>query len=180
MPPAHQCSKRSGATKTFGGLLRKRTPVRQTEVPLSSGPESKVKNSSPKSQSQPQVQPFAKHITIPSRYRTIDACEKTTRNCTGHGECKSLGRDAATDSTYYGCVCNKPEIRKNKDGSKKTTNFGGAACQKKDIVSPFWLLAGTTIFLIAIVSGGIGMLYSIGSEELPSVIGAGVSAPRAK
>jgi hypothetical protein len=178
MPPAHQCSKRSGATKTFGGLLRKRTSVRQTEVPLTSGPSPgpKIKNSSP--QSPQQVQPFAsKHTNIPSRYRSVDACMKTTGNCTGHGECKNLG---AGGDTTFGCVCNKPEVRKNSDGSKKTTYYGGSACQKKDLTTPLWLLAGTTIFLISVVSAGIALLYSIGTEELPSVIGAGVSAPRAK
>ena len=48
------------------------------------------------------------------------------------------------------------------------------------LVAPFWLLAGVTIFLISVVSMGVGLLYSIGTEELPSVIGAGVSGPRAK
>jgi hypothetical protein len=45
---------------------------------------------------------------------------------------------------------------------------------------PFWLLFGTALFLGLIVMWGIGMLYSMGSEELPSVIGAGVSGPTRK
>jgi hypothetical protein len=43
---------------------------------------------------------------------------------------------------------------------------------------PFWLLASTTVGLVSIISMGIGLLYSMGAEELPSVIGAGVSSAR--
>lgn len=45
---------------------------------------------------------------------------------------------------------------------------------------PFWLLAGFSVVLVAAVSWGVGLLWSIGEEELPSVIGAGVAGPRAK
>ena len=70
-------------------------------------------------------------------------------------------------------------MRKNKDGTKKTTRFGGAACHKKDVVFPFWLLAGTTVGIIGVITFGLGMLYEMGNQELPSVIGAGVSGPKA-
>ena len=118
---------------------------------------------------------------VPYKYSSIESCEKATRKCSGHGDCKVIGStmDGATKEDVYGCVCT-PSVRTNKDGSKKTTHWGGAACQKKDVVGPFWLLAGTTIFLISILTMGIGMLYSMSSEELPSVIGAGVTGPRAK
>jgi 1,4-dihydroxy-2-naphthoate octaprenyltransferase len=48
-------------------------------------------------------------------------------------------------------------------------------CQKKDVSVPFWLLAGFTIGIIGVVTFAIGLLYSIGEEKLPGVIGAGVS-----
>lgn len=64
-----------------------------------------------------------------------------------------------------------------KGGGKKTTYWGGPACQKKDVSIPFWLFVGTTLTLMFLVGSGIGMLYSMGAEELPSVIGAGVSGP---
>ena len=60
----------------------------------------------------------------------------------------------------------------------KTVHWGGPACQKKDVSMPFFLLAGLTIGLIAVVAWGIGLLISIGQEDLPSVIGAGVAGPR--
>jgi hypothetical protein len=71
-------------------------------------------------------------------------------------------------------------MTKAADGSElaKRTYWGGAACQKQDVSSPFWLLVGITVVLAGITSAGIGMLFSVGEEKLPSVIGAGVSGPR--
>ncbi|KAK1918310.1 hypothetical protein P3342_001228 [Pyrenophora teres f. teres] len=63
---------------------------------------------------------------------------------------------------------------------KKVTYWGGPACQKKDISTQFWLFVGSGVILAFLVSSGIGMLYSMGAEELPSVIGAGVSGPTRK
>ena len=45
---------------------------------------------------------------------------------------------------------------------------------------PFLLIAGFTIVMVATVSWGVGLLFSIGQETLPSVIGAGVAGPRAQ
>lgn len=45
---------------------------------------------------------------------------------------------------------------------------------------PFFLFAGFGVFMSALVVGSVGMLYGMGSEELPSVIGAGVTGPRAQ
>jgi hypothetical protein len=114
---------------------------------------------------------------LPNCFATLSACQTTTRNCTGHGTCKLrfTDKDASSKGApCYACACTS-EVRTNKDGGKKTTVWGGPACQKKDVVAPFWLIAGFTVFMISLVSWGIGMLYSMGSEELPSVIGAGVS-----
>lgn len=69
-------------------------------------------------------------------------------------------------------------MHKNSDGTLKVTYWTGPACQKKDVSMPFWLLAGISIMLVSFVSYGIGLLYSIGDEELPSVLGAGVSSVR--
>lgn len=181
MPPEKHCSKRVGSTKSFGGIQRRSAAAQPStsEIPLSSGKinvQHSAQNSAP-------ISVAAKKKPIPAKYTSQDACEKTTGNCTGHGDCKIIARELGENEKtveLFGCVCNKPDIRKNKDGSTKTTYFGGTACQKKDLVAPFWLLAGTTVFLLTILSMGIGLLYSMGSEELPSVIGAGVSGPRAK
>jgi hypothetical protein len=56
--------------------------------------------------------------------------------------------------------------------------WGGAACQKKDISSSFFLISGVTIAIIVIIGTAIGMIYSVGTAELPGVISAGVGASR--
>jgi len=71
-------------------------------------------------------------------------------------------------------------VTTDSEGRTKTIYWGGPACQKKDISAQFWLLAGLGIMLAATVSWGVGLLFSIGEEELPSVIGAGVAGPRAQ
>ncbi len=45
---------------------------------------------------------------------------------------------------------------------------------------PFFLFAGFGVLMTALVVGAVGMLYGMGSQELPSVIGAGVTGPRAQ
>jgi hypothetical protein len=120
-------------------------------------------------------------------YESQSACEAATRNCSSHGACylSRHGREATggkgKTNDCYSCGC-KPTIIKagEGNGSNKTTNWGGPACQKKDVVIEFWLFAGSTVLLMFLIGSGVGMLYSMGEEELPSVIGAGVSGPTRK
>ncbi|KAF4555969.1 Hypothetical protein D9617_2g059350 [Elsinoe fawcettii] len=116
---------------------------------------------------------------LPFCYSSKEACESTTRNCTGHGSCKVAytQKDDAGDEKgvpCYACSCT-PTIKENKGGGKKTTVWSGPACQKKDVVAPFWLIAGFSILMVFLVSWAVGTIWSMGEEELPSVIGAGVS-----
>ncbi|KAF2035871.1 hypothetical protein EK21DRAFT_53333 [Setomelanomma holmii] len=123
---------------------------------------------------------------LPSCFDTLSACQKTTHNCSSHGECKLLhkGKGSGSDRQTldcYGCACS-PTIQhigedKGMESKRKVTYWGGPACQKKDISVQFWLFVAVGVALAFLVSSGIGMLYSMGSEELPSVIGAGVSGP---
>lgn len=116
---------------------------------------------------------------LPPFFNSLASCEKTTQNCSGHGECKLLHKaQDKTQQDRYGCAC-KPTIVGKGEG-RKVTNWAGPACQKKDISVPFWLFVGTGVMLAFLISTIIGMMYSIGSEELPSVIGAGVSGPVAR
>jgi hypothetical protein len=57
--------------------------------------------------------------------------------------------------------------------------WGGTACEKKDVSVEFWLFASFGVAMTGLVAGAIGLLYIMGAEELPSVIGAGVAGPRA-
>lgn len=123
---------------------------------------------------------------LPSCFDTLSACQKRTHNCSSHGECKLLhkGRGSGSERQTldcYGCACS-PTIQhvdedKGMESKRKVTYWGGPACQKKDISVQFWLFVAVGVVLAFLVSSGIGMLYSMGSEELPSVIGAGVSGP---
>ncbi|KAJ4988063.1 arsenate reductase [Stagonosporopsis vannaccii] len=113
---------------------------------------------------------------LPPFFNSLASCEKTTLNCSGHGECKLLHKaQDKTQQDRFGCACSPTVI--GKGNSRKVTNWAGPACQKKDISTPFWLFVGTGVMLAFLISTIIGMMYSIGSEELPSVIGAGVSGP---
>jgi hypothetical protein len=123
---------------------------------------------------------------LPSCFNSKSACEKQTHGCSGHGECKLLhkGKGSGKDQQSldcYGCAC-VPTVEhsgedKGMETKRKVTYWGGPACQKKDISVQFWLFVMVGVTLAFLVSSGIGMLYSMGSEELPSVIGAGVSGP---
>ncbi|MCJ1395107.1 hypothetical protein MMC18_007988 [Xylographa bjoerkii] len=121
-------------------------------------------------------------VTMPICHSSEALCVSTTQSCSGHGKCYKKNRDAtgeetANDCWACGCTASIVEV---KGGGTKTTNWGGPACQKKDVSAPFFLLAGFTIFIVATLSWGIGLMYSIGEEDLPSVIGAGVTGPRAQ
>ena len=118
---------------------------------------------------------------LPQCFPSLSACQAMTRNCTGHGACalKYTDRDIGSGARCYSCQCTA-DVRTNADGTKKTTGWGGPACQKKDVVAPFWLLAGFSIFFVALLSWGVGTIWTMGDEELPSVIGAGVSGVPSK
>jgi hypothetical protein len=134
------------------------------------------------SQVEPVRQPVTTRGIIPTCHTSLDSCIEATSNCSGHGSCflkfTSKDEDAETGTSCYACGC-EATIVKTDSGIQKTY-WGGSACQKKDISVPFFLLFGFTILLVGMVSWAIGMLYSIGEEKLPSVIGAGVAPSKAR
>lgn len=114
---------------------------------------------------------------IPRCHGSVDSCIAATGNCSGHGTCsKKYGKD--NENACYSCFC-IASVNMT-DGYKQSIHWGGPACQKEDISSQFWLLAGFSVAAVGLVSWGIGMLFSIGEEKLPGVIGAGVSGPKAR
>jgi hypothetical protein len=184
MPLEHGCSKQSDNHYNIkpSGSHSDKARRQQPESLLEITPNDTL----PLPQNMPDLSPLQATSTLPSHpiqtcFPSQHACESGTNNCTGHGICNLKFNTTRGDNINlcYGCVCS-PKVTTNRDGSKKTIYYGGGACQKKDIIAPFWLLAGTTIFFISLISFVIGLLYSMGNEELPSVIGAGVSGPRAK
>lgn len=115
-------------------------------------------------------------------YSSIDACNSGTRNCSGHGEC---GRKSGNGpSACYACACVATRddfvTGENKRPGFKLTYWGGSACQKKDVSGPFWLIAIFSVVMVGLVGWAIGLIFSIGEEKLPGVIGAGVSSNKSR
>ncbi|KAL2862178.1 hypothetical protein BJX68DRAFT_224154 [Aspergillus pseudodeflectus] len=110
----------------------------------------------------------------PVCYGSNSSCTESTNSCSGHGVCY---KKSGTEGDCYACRCHDTLV-KNEDGTERLVRWGGAACQKKDISSPFFLISGVTIAIIVVIGTAIGMIYSVGTAELPGVISAGVGAPR--
>lgn len=117
---------------------------------------------------------------LPACYPSLASCNDITRNCTGHGACSLKYTDNSPDppKKCYACSCS-PTVRTT-DGKTQTTYWGGPACQKRDVSMQFWLIALFSVGMVGLISFAIGQVMSMGGEELPSVIGAGVSGPVAK
>lgn len=180
-PPAHKCSERS--TNAYGILSPRSGEQVQPEEFLSEQAPSVAAAAKSSSTSTVGTSPTKSHVLsgpIPTCFSSQSSCERSTNNCSTHGSCVRKWKGVRDAGDCYGCACSIPEVTTNKEGGKKTTHYGGAACHKKDVVMPFWLLGGTSIFLVFTVAWGVGLLYSMGSQELPSVIGAGVSGPTRK
>ncbi|KAK8034203.1 hypothetical protein PG993_009198 [Apiospora rasikravindrae] len=114
-----------------------------------------------------------KNGLYPSCFASQDACNTATGNCTGHGVCENKW-SAGSEKKCFSCRC-LATTEKQADGRPSLYHWGGGACQKRDVSTPFWLLAGFTIIMISIVGFCINLLFQVGEEPLPGVIGAGVS-----
>jgi hypothetical protein len=110
-------------------------------------------------------------------HASLDSCISATNNCSGHGECyKKYGEG---NGGCFTCFCRATREIVPFPGQKKNGTawqyWGGSACHKEDVSSAFWLIFLFTITIIGVTGWAISMLYSIGEEKLPGVIGAGVS-----
>ena len=120
----------------------------------------------------------------PLCHTSLDSCISATNNCSGHGECyKKFGNAKVVGDgpgACFACGCVPTNATYTwAAGTKKFHTieyWGGAACHKKDVSGPFWLIFIFTVVMIGVVGWAIGLLYSIGEEKLPGVIGAGVSS----
>jgi hypothetical protein len=109
-------------------------------------------------------------------HETIEGCNYATNGCSGNGACFQKYGGCFTcgcvpqNETYY--VGDRDHLK----ARNTTVTYGGPACNKKDVSGPFWLITVFTIVMVGLVSWAIGMMFSIGEEKLPGVIGAGVSS----
>lgn len=118
-------------------------------------------------------QSFASVGPIPSCFGSEDACTSATGNCSGHGLCQN--KYANSDGSNGSNVCYTCHCLSTVGESGGYTHWAGSVCSKKDVSTQFWLFAGFTIVMVGILSLSIGMLFNVGEEKLPGVIGAGVS-----
>ncbi|KAK3335217.1 hypothetical protein B0T19DRAFT_376908 [Cercophora scortea] len=173
LPESSRASKINNWSALAAGDLRRRQEA-ETVLVSSSDEETVVSPATTQAPSSSRAAAFSK--AIPQCFGTFNSCMTQTANCTGHGKC--VDKYGPTGKSHcFTCSCLATIVQTDDEpGSRgrKTVHWGGNVCQKKDISVPFWLLTGFTIVLIGAVTFAIGLLYSIGEEPLPGVIGAGV------
>jgi len=150
----------------------------QAEEPITESAASSPSSTSPQPKSDAAVNSLEPITGVPAVcYTSIDNCNNATNSCSGHGKCYK--KSGTEKNGCFACLC-APTQRNFTVGESKKEAFtldywGGAACQKEDVSGPFWLLATFSLVLVGLVAWAISMLFAIGEEKLPGVIGAGVS-----
>ncbi|KAJ4286639.1 hypothetical protein N0V88_007929 [Collariella sp. IMI 366227] len=142
----------------------------------------------PAKNSPPPTKSVHRAKVIPQCFGSFNACMAQTNNCSSHGECAnkyaSGGGNSTSPSTNaaaatcFTCACKASVVERGegaKNKGRKTVHWGGNMCQKEDVSVQFWLMAGFTITIVGAVAFAIGLLFGVGEEQLPGVIGAGVS-----
>ncbi|KAL9013360.1 MAG: hypothetical protein Q9173_001932 [Seirophora scorigena] len=199
MPPSTRKTTKRSLTSPYGSYLMpdpkplQAREVQSEEQPLKAAPAPTASSASDddhhhstpevlKASSAPSSGSSSKSPGIlPVCQLSLEKLVEATNNCSGHGV-PYLKHNSTSDETAscFVCRCRKTIVRRGDGKGVKTIEWAGPACSKKDVSVPFWLLAGISIAMVATVSWGIGLLFSIGQEELPGVIGAGVAGPRAQ
>lgn len=103
----------------------------------------------------------------PACFSSEDACKVGTSSCNSHGQCSKVGE-------CWSCVC----AATHNDDKSKTTYWSGFDCGKKDISSEANLFLFSTLGLLVLFIGGIQLLYSVGNESLPGVLGAATASKK--
>lgn len=152
--------------------------IASTVLLLPQPPALSKRTETPLSMPQPEpssATPAKKLFNPPLCHSSKESCEASTADCSGRGSCVKIAK--AGPSACWSCKCT-PTRSKTPNG-KKSTIWAGAACQKKDVSVPFNIFLGFGIVVVFVVIAAVNLMYSIGEEPLPSVLGAGV-APAAK
>lgn len=111
--------------------------------------------------------------SIPACFGSEESCSTSTGNCSGRGSC--VNKYAKADGSEGKETCYVCRCLSTASDSGSLTHWAGPTCAKKDVSVPFWLFAGFTLVMVGVLSLSIGMLFNVGEEKLPGVIGAGVS-----
>lgn len=116
--------------------------------------------------------------SIPQCFTSQKSCEDQTNTCSGNGKCvnKWGGKNGTAETSGGSCFVCKCLATPDGDQTKhqKLKHWGGNMCQKEDVSMQFWLIAGSTIALVGAVAFAIGLLFAVGEEKMPGVLGAGV------
>jgi len=127
---------------------------------------------------------------IPACFQSSNSCMTQTHNCSGHGRCLDKYASSANEGSVrradddtpvlvcFVCHCTSTLNRPEGEGGLSTTHWAGNMCQKRDISVEFWMITIFSVFIIGALTFAVGMLFSVGEEKLPGVIGAGVSKAR--
>ncbi|ETN44410.1 uncharacterized protein HMPREF1541_10590 [Cyphellophora europaea CBS 101466] len=151
--------------------LRRRTQPEET--PLALSPDIKSHSTLLASNNTSNTtQPLPRNI--PACFTSLASCSNTTNSCSGHGDCFEARPKC------FRCKCGTTVVREDSEGRKKTVQWGGGACEKKDVSVPFVLFASFAVVIAALIAGVIGMMASMGAQKLPSVLSAGVAGPTAR
>lgn len=146
---------------------------RQAEQVISA-PEEAAESKATTSPAPTSTAPSHHKGPIPACFNSAESCMEATDSCSGRGNCTNKYGEAPADpkegDVCYVCRCIGTA---SKSGDVK--HWGGPTCGKQDVSVPFWLFVTSGVLLAGIVYFAIGLLYSIGEEQLPGVIGAGVS-----
>jgi len=119
---------------------------------------------------------------ISTCFTTIESCQNATSSCSGHGNCVKASK---AGRSCFVCACGATTTGEGK--YRKTTEWAGQSCERKDISSyvissdlsyechsppfrTFVLLTGTVVVLIIVIVGSISLLYSVGDSPLPSIL----------
>ncbi|KAI4149486.1 MAG: hypothetical protein L6R39_002495 [Caloplaca ligustica] len=185
LPPPSQKTRRTSTSQYGSYAMPNSKPLQarelQSEAPLTapSPPEISLPSHHHSTPQTLKSSSVPKPGILPVCHPSLEKLNEATNNCSGHGT-PYLKLDGTSEkrANCYACKCKKTVIHRG--NGVKTIEWAGPACSKKDVSQQFWLLAGITIGLVATASWGVGLLFSVGQEELPSVIGAGVAGPRAQ
>ena len=178
VPESSRNSKLSHWTSNAPSQVRRR---QSGESVLTEGDVEKPKTEATTSNNEGVAFPWATadpKATIPSCFQSYNSCVAATANCSSHGVCAdkyAIPGQGSGETVCFHCECKSTYKYPDRGENSPTIHWGGNTCQKIDVSSPFWLITGLTIVLVGVVSMCIGMLFSVGEEKLPGVIGAGVS-----
>src|ERR1700760_4338867 len=110
---------KDASSSSWGPRIQRRS---ESEAPLTSSSNMPSVQSNPLGNS--ASSPLVNSKGIPSRFASLDDCQATTKNCTGHGECKRILSEQDGDRLieYFSCVCGS-SVKESPTGAKRTTYY---------------------------------------------------------